>query len=400
MDQVDTSCFDRPDCDTLLKFVIKETFVDLSNQTSPFQSYYRHIVPWGTIDWYELQYNEVTLQDSLVGLFEKEAEPQHYFSYASKVDSDIYWKEENDYVFSFVLNQDKKVEKRSAYTLLQLLGDFGGFNDAIYFLLSLPMGAYSSAMYSRHVASFFKSRSNRKGKKSRESDDAVSKICTNRRPQPTLSLDEKSKIFSSMVASAEQNIRIAFFKALCYFTWLCRRDKQLKAKQASNRQFDRALDVVALYQTHMNLQLYLDLFMSKAQKLLFLHHAHRSVKIKDKNGASSSDEDGYPDLQKVKTDPKDLLNRQTQITELLDEIKMDDSLDRKLIASLMPQPSNSHKKDHQRINAQLDLDRPPNLDQDYQTNESNLQDVEIDQTQTNPTVDRTYDDFKLDEVNV
>ena len=51
--------------------------------------------------------------------------------------------------------------KREAYTFLDLLGDFGGFNDAVYFLLSLPMGIYSAAMYERHIASFFKQRRKR-----------------------------------------------------------------------------------------------------------------------------------------------------------------------------------------------------------------------------------------------
>ena len=78
----------------------------------------------------------------------------------------------------------------------------------------------------------------------------------------------------------------------------------------------------------MNLQLYLDIVMSKSQKLLFLHHTRRSVKVKDDKNLSDSDVDGYPDLQKVKTDSNDLINRETQITELLDKIKMDDSLDR------------------------------------------------------------------------
>ena len=44
---------------------------------------------------------------------------------------------------------------RSAYTLLDAIGDFGGFNDAIYFLLSIPMGYYTSAAFSKHVTSLF-----------------------------------------------------------------------------------------------------------------------------------------------------------------------------------------------------------------------------------------------------
>ena len=66
------------------------------------------------------------------------------------------------------LSSNSKVESRQAYTLFELLGDFGGFNDAIYFLLSLPMGFYSSAMYNQHVASLF--RYKKKSRKKAPSD--------------------------------------------------------------------------------------------------------------------------------------------------------------------------------------------------------------------------------------
>ena len=111
----------------------------------------------------KLQYNEVTFQDGYIGLFEDEPEPEKYLSIESK--SDLYrdWKPEDDWEFSIELSLDKKVERRIAYTFLDLLGDFGGFNDAIYMLLSIPLGYYSSSMYSRHIASFFKVRGRRKG---------------------------------------------------------------------------------------------------------------------------------------------------------------------------------------------------------------------------------------------
>ena len=53
------------------------------------------------------------------------------------------------------MSQDKKVEKRKAYTLFALLSDLGGFNDGIFMVFSIPLGFYSSAMYSRHIANLF-----------------------------------------------------------------------------------------------------------------------------------------------------------------------------------------------------------------------------------------------------
>ena len=65
-----------------------------------------------------------------------------------------------DGVFEFVVNLSKfkKVEGRQAYTIIDLLADFGGFNDAIYSLISLPMGIYSAALFNQYVSSQFKRR--------------------------------------------------------------------------------------------------------------------------------------------------------------------------------------------------------------------------------------------------
>ena len=92
-------------------------------------------------------------------MFENEAQKEHYFSYASHsftTDPVNLWKSSDDWEFAITLSEEKKVEKRKAYTYFDLLGDFGGFNDAIYFLLSIPLGMYSSTMFSRHISSLFK----------------------------------------------------------------------------------------------------------------------------------------------------------------------------------------------------------------------------------------------------
>ena len=69
--------------------MIKDYFVDLKNQTDPYQSFYRSFVIGGSNnldtvypggDMY-FQYNEVTFDDSNVGLLEKEAGTEYYFSY-------------------------------------------------------------------------------------------------------------------------------------------------------------------------------------------------------------------------------------------------------------------------------------------------------------------------------
>ena len=53
------------------------------------------------------------------------------------------------------LSRNQKVLSRTAYTLFDLLGDFGGFNVAIYLLFSVPMSFYSSAIFKKFIANQF-----------------------------------------------------------------------------------------------------------------------------------------------------------------------------------------------------------------------------------------------------
>ena len=154
---------------------MEDTFVDLKNQTSPYQKIYRNIVARGS-GQIELQYNTVTLDDSTIGLFEAEAQEEHYFSYKTYYDTvhqNDFWRPSDDWEFAIKLSEDKRVEKRKAYTSFDLLGDFGGFNDAIYFLLSIPLGIYSSSMFSRHISNLFNVQENAKSQHIKNSDDQL-----------------------------------------------------------------------------------------------------------------------------------------------------------------------------------------------------------------------------------
>ena len=54
----------------------------------------------------------------------------------------------------FYLALDSKVttSKRRAYTIMNLLGDFGGFNDAIIFIIGTFLSAYSARMFESSIA--------------------------------------------------------------------------------------------------------------------------------------------------------------------------------------------------------------------------------------------------------
>ena len=57
----------------------------------------------------------------------------------------------SDFAFYITLTNNKNYYERKAYTLLGVLGDFGGFNDAIVFLISSFIGVYSEKMYNAKI---------------------------------------------------------------------------------------------------------------------------------------------------------------------------------------------------------------------------------------------------------
>ena len=50
------------------------------------------------------------------------------------------------------MGSKKKTILRQAYTFLDLLGDFGGFNDALFFFGGIFLASYSSRMFMSSIA--------------------------------------------------------------------------------------------------------------------------------------------------------------------------------------------------------------------------------------------------------
>ena len=96
-----------------------------------------------------LEQNEAVFQDTMVGFLEKEAEPVNFLTIGDTNSVDTNGRAG----FMILMSNQKNFYSRSAYTFLTLLGDFGGFNDAIVFLISLFMGGYSAKMYAAQIAS-------------------------------------------------------------------------------------------------------------------------------------------------------------------------------------------------------------------------------------------------------
>ena len=51
-----------------------------------------------------------------------------------------------------MMSKNKSIYKREAYTILSLLGDFGGFTDALALIIGLFTSYYSSKMFTAAIA--------------------------------------------------------------------------------------------------------------------------------------------------------------------------------------------------------------------------------------------------------
>ena len=110
----------------------------------------------GNFRGFTIKQNEAILQDTLIGFLESEAEPVHFLSVDRRTNIEL----NNKQIFEmkFSLTTEKNFYERTAYTLLDVLGDFGGFNDAIVFLISSVMGIYSAKMYAAQISAELSSR--------------------------------------------------------------------------------------------------------------------------------------------------------------------------------------------------------------------------------------------------
>ena len=51
-----------------------------------------------------------------------------------------------------MMSESVTFSERRAYTFMDLLGDFGGFNDAIVFIVSTVFASYSARMYEASIS--------------------------------------------------------------------------------------------------------------------------------------------------------------------------------------------------------------------------------------------------------
>ena len=138
--------------------IIAQKFVDLKHQEEPVQ-----LSNLGIQDLHlwrksiKLEQNEAILEDASIGFLEAGAEPINFLSVNSINDLPL---TDHPYQIEISLTNEKNFYQRKAYTFLTLLGDFGGFNDAIIFLINAFMGIYSAKMYLAQISSELASDAN------------------------------------------------------------------------------------------------------------------------------------------------------------------------------------------------------------------------------------------------
>ena len=116
-----------------------------------------------------MKQNEVVLDDNQIGFLSEEEEPLKFLNFDYKEKD--YFHEKNPlspsidefyYEAWLLMSESVSYSERRAYTFMDLLGDFGGFNDAIVFIVSSVFASYGARMYEDSIAKRLKIKPKKK----------------------------------------------------------------------------------------------------------------------------------------------------------------------------------------------------------------------------------------------
>ena len=96
-------------------------------------------------------------------------------------------------------------------------------------------------------------------------------------------------------------MKIPLLKSICFANFCCKNDRLLKAKEHAFNRFDDCLDIRQIVKNHINLNLLIQLLLTRPQQFLFLHHRSQAVPKKEKSSNSLTEndsEDYYWDFKK------------------------------------------------------------------------------------------------------
>ena len=120
---------------------------------------------------------------------------------------------------------DSKVNyERQAYSFFQLLGDFGGFNDALIFLVGNFTALYGSRMFSASIASTLPTEK-RENRHQENEEILLGKIDND---TEFVLQREDIKVIKKSIKATKVYEETPFWKALCYMRYFCKKDEHMR----------------------------------------------------------------------------------------------------------------------------------------------------------------------------
>ena len=127
---------------------------------------------------------------------------------------------------------------------MDLLGDFGGFNDAIVFIVSTLFASYGARMYEDSIAKRLKITPKKKFRANHDAQIEAFRTKISDSQNDMLSLNQKDlQTLHSIIKTSTEKLKIPFIKALCYMKLCCRKDRHIKAREKTIERFEKCLDI-------------------------------------------------------------------------------------------------------------------------------------------------------------
>ena len=145
---------------------------------------------------------------------------------------------------------------------MTLLGDYGGFNGAIVFLLSFLMTSYSANLYESAIAGELKYQQREKNTSQKHRKTNFNHLRAKLERQSSFRLDKDDLNLVSEALSNVKNLKASFWRALCHIKLCCVKDKEIKAMHKGIDKIDDCLDIRRIVDVRTNLNILLNLTLS------------------------------------------------------------------------------------------------------------------------------------------
>ena len=226
----------------LHQFIYLGKQINMQNITDPVQPRANSKrLKKGVQQRYFMSMNEFKDNLDPVGFFLQEDEPYKFFSMEEVVE--VHEDVSNGAIaqIEFQLSDKHYNYERSAYTILALVGDVGGFNGALLVFQGFFMSLYSSHLFSSKLAEEIPVRRPRKRVKNsayNEQSDSAGQQQNNK-----LTQQEVSNIFNDSRAVKHPFKGTVIRSLLCNSKKICKQDRKLRLRKKALERLDKMLDI-------------------------------------------------------------------------------------------------------------------------------------------------------------